>query len=57
MAIRPHWDPEDNWEEHPRLPVSAWQQDICDDNSRLGYIDWVNMVLESAAEDEEEGTA
>lgn len=35
------------WEEDPAYEVSEWRQEVVDDNTRLGYLDWVDHKRES----------
>ncbi len=38
--------PHDPWSEHPRFPVSNWRDEVAEDDTRLGYWDWVKDLLE-----------
>ena len=29
-----------HWGEHPEFPVSDWQHDVAENNTRLGYWEW-----------------
>ena len=29
------------WTEHPTCPVSDWQYEVANDDTRLGYLDWI----------------
>ena len=30
------------WDENPLFPVSDWQQEVANNDTRLGYADWVD---------------
>jgi len=36
-----HELPEDVWAEHPEHPVSDWQYEVSNGDTRLGYWDWL----------------
>jgi hypothetical protein len=36
------------WGEHPNYPVADWKHEIANDDTRLGYWDWVEHRLEEA---------
>ncbi|MCB7130053.1 MAG: hypothetical protein J3T61_11010 [Candidatus Brocadiales bacterium] len=40
------WIPASHWEEHPRFPAGDWAQEALNDDTRLGYVAWVNNHLE-----------
>lgn len=42
------------WDEHPDYPASDWQHEVSEDNTRLGYWDWVGHEIEQQAELDEE---
>jgi hypothetical protein len=44
-------EPESCWDEHADYPVADWRHEVAEDNTRLGYIDWVNHQQEAAADD------
>jgi hypothetical protein len=31
-----------HWEEDPDFPLVDWRHEVADDNTRLGYRDWVH---------------
>ena len=35
------------WGKHPRFPVSDWQTEVAEDDTRLGYWEWVEIQLEN----------
>jgi hypothetical protein len=35
------------WGEHPVHPVSDWQRQVADGETRLGYWEWVMATLEA----------
>jgi hypothetical protein len=37
------------WSEHPDYPVSDWQHEVANDDTRLGYWPWVSHCLERDA--------
>jgi len=43
------WQPESQWDEHPDYPVKDWQMEVLNDETRQGYVDWVNTGMEFAA--------
>jgi hypothetical protein len=42
----------DPWQGDPDYPVSDWQSDVANNDTRLGYLDWVEHNRESAQDDE-----
>lgn len=47
-------DNADFWGQDPDYPLEDWQSEVADDNTRLGYWDWVVVSREFADEDEED---
>lgn len=45
-AIYGHWGCD------PRHPVSDWQHEVSEDETRLGYWDWLENKLENDADEE-----
>ena len=40
------WKPiESHWEEHPKFRSKDWRYEVENDDTRLGYVDWVNSQL------------
>ena len=35
------------WGEHPEHPVSDWAAEAYDDNTRLGYWEWVEACIDN----------
>lgn len=35
------------WDSHPDFPVSDWRHEVADNNTRMGYWDWVRSEMES----------
>ena len=35
-----------NWEQHPDYPVEDWQYEVGNDDTRLGYWEWVSHRIE-----------
>lgn len=44
------WRPQDVWERHPVHTVEDWRAAVRDDDTRTGYIDWVNHKLTEDAD-------
>jgi hypothetical protein len=42
-----------HWDEDPEWCVSDWQFEVAEDNTRLGYWQWVERMREVVAEDGE----
>ena len=38
------------WKEHPEFPVTDWQYEVQNDETRLGYWEWVVGKLEATDE-------
>jgi hypothetical protein len=36
-----------HWESNPAYPVEDWRYEVANDDTRLGYLDWVEAKLES----------
>jgi len=45
--------PRSIWDEDPKFPASEWRREAWEDNTRLGYWEWVQHQRESAAEEAE----
>jgi hypothetical protein len=45
----------DVWEEHPDFPVSDWQYQVANGDTRRGYHDWVEAEMEAAEIDHTSG--
>ena len=45
------WQPESHWENHPEYTHDDYRHEINDNNTRLGYVDWVNSSILSALHD------
>lgn len=41
-----------HWEDHPEHSVEDWRHEIEENNTRLGYGQWVDACIEQAAEDQ-----
>ena len=35
------------WSQHPEYPIEEWQQAVWDDETRVGYWDWVLSKIEA----------
>jgi hypothetical protein len=40
-----------HWEVHPDHPVEDWKDEVANDDTRLGYQEWVENRLEWSAQD------
>ena len=40
-----------HWDSHPDFPVEDWQYEVANNDTRLGYLDWLQSQLELASED------
>jgi hypothetical protein len=40
------WKPASPWDDHPDHPASDWRYEVDNGDTRLGYVDWVNSILE-----------
>ena len=45
------WKPESHWDNHPDYCVGDWIDEVYDDNTRQGYVAWVNSQMEIAEDD------
>ena len=45
---------DDTWSEHPKYPRSWWNQEAGNDDTHIGYWDWVESQIEQNGEEEEE---
>lgn len=36
-----------HWENHPDYPLDDWKQEVANDDTRLGYHQWVMHKIES----------
>lgn len=34
-----------SWGSHPNHPVEDWQSEVADDETRLGYWDWLEQMI------------
>lgn len=44
-------EPESCWDEHADYPLADWQHEVAEDNTRLGYVEWVSHQQEADADD------
>ncbi len=51
--MRPHWNPESHWDDHPCYTAGEWMDEVAGEQTRQGYIDWVNSQIESKINEEE----
>lgn len=49
-ALRLLANPPSHWEENPDYPVADWRLEVQNDDTRLGYLEWVEHRKESDAE-------
>lgn len=40
------WEPRSHWDNHPDYPTEDWTDEVCNGNTRQGYVDWVNNQIE-----------
>jgi len=40
--------PQSYWDDHPDYPVSDWQSEVVNGNTRQSYVHWVNSQIEQA---------
>lgn len=38
--------PDDYWAENPDYPIEDWKLEVANDDTRLGYWDWVDSLIE-----------
>lgn len=48
------FNPIDPWDVCPAYPVADWQREVAENNTRLGYREWVNHQLEINQDEEDE---
>lgn len=46
MTEAPHWPLESHWDNDPDYPVKDWQLEVWNDETRLGYKEWVEAQRE-----------
>lgn len=44
----------DFWGEHPEFSLEDWKHEVANDDTRLGYWDWVISEQEKASDESEE---
>ena len=47
------WKPNSHWDVHPDYPVEDWKEQVANDDTRLGYHEWVNHEIELLYEEQE----
>ena len=52
--LRRKYDTEEGWGNHPVYSMRAWQFNVAECNTRLGYWEWVERVLETVRGIEED---
>lgn len=45
----------DYWSEHHRFPVADWKYEVANDDTRMGYWDWVEHKIETDGDEDGEG--
>lgn len=40
------WNPRNPWVNHPKFVIKDWMDEVKNNYTRLGYVDWVNHKLE-----------
>jgi hypothetical protein len=53
QELREKYDTEEGWGQHPRFTMEDWRNEVSNEDTRIGYWDWVEKSL-AYAEDEEE---
>lgn len=53
QELREKYDTEEGWGQHPRFTMEDWRHEVSNEDTRIGYWDWVEKSL-AYAEDEEE---
>jgi hypothetical protein len=53
QELREKYDTEEGWGQHPRFTMEDWRNQVSNEDTRIGYWDWVEKSL-AYAEDEEE---
>lgn len=44
--IDENWQPDSHWEDHPAWPFCDWADECKANDTRLGYVEWVNHCLD-----------
>lgn len=39
------WKPDSVWDDHPYFTPADWAIEVQNNDTRLGYVDWVNSCL------------
>jgi len=53
QELRKKHDAEEGWGQHPRFTMEDWRNEVSNEDTRIGYWDWVEKSL-AYAEDKEE---
>ena len=48
-------DAENYWGENERFPLQDWKLEVSENNTRLGYWDWVQVQIGYAIPEQKEG--
>ena len=40
-----------HWDEVEEHPLSDWKEEVANDDTRLGYLEWVNVRIEQQADE------
>lgn len=43
-----------HWDEHPEYPLDDWKHEVANDDTRLGYMEWIEGREAEEADDEAE---
>ena len=54
---QPLWNPDSAWDYHPNYTRADWGYEANNNDTNLGYADWVNHQLEMKAQDEKDDAA
>lgn len=47
-GVKPHWTPDTVWDVHPDHPLEDWIYEVANNDTRSGYVDWVNAQIDAA---------
>jgi len=50
------WKPDSHWDDHPVHTPEDWRIMVGDDDTRLGYVEWVNAMIVLVSEDADGAT-
>jgi hypothetical protein len=47
MSIQEQLGFASHWDEHPKYPLEDWKYEVVNEDTRLGYWEWVNSKIEA----------